>query len=124
MKNSSSFLGYTLHFSEAFPKIKDIDITWTQDSGEFYLADWQRVGRLGLRNICPQISCGNPRCKRGGFDLESRLQIMVSSNRTEESWALGCDGDEGSPQGMRRGQECMNNFKVTARISYKNEAAS
>ena len=117
------FATSTEHFSEAFPEIEDVQVNVTPDSAGWYFQnDWAGTGRYDRDNIRPQIACGNPRCRRGGFDLEQVPRIMMLNGKTEETQSEKCRGDEGSPKGRRSGPSCMNIFEVTARITYRAKA--
>lgn len=123
MSSTRPYLGtHTERFSEAFPEIEDLQVNIVQDKfGYYFEKDWAQSGIYNLNNVRPQIACGNPRCRRGGFDLERFLRMMVLSGKTEEAHSERCPGDEGSPKGRRPGPNCMNQFEVTAKITYRHK---
>ena len=67
------------------------------------------------------IPCMNPRCKRGGYEVDASVYEMVREKSREKVFARNCPGDEGSPKGRRRGDRCRNVLHYRLRIKYKTE---
>jgi hypothetical protein len=65
------------------------------------------------------IACGNPRCKRGGYEMEGSLYTMSKNNETEMTGERSCPGDEGSPKGRKKGRACGNSIKFKITVKYK-----
>ena len=58
------------------------------------------------------IPCSNPRCKRGGLQINDILGIMSKKENGEYSSTISCMGDEGSEQGRRIGKSCTYDFRI------------
>ena len=103
-------------FSEAYPAIKTVKFTCV-------MSDFGDIVCEGVWSSSdgPKMSCRNPRCQRGGFDIEREIQMMTYSGLTSKDLNLRCDGDEGSPKGRRTGQPCEYMLKGTLSIIYKSE---
>jgi len=113
-------LGTTSKFSEAYPEIDTAKITVNTDLfGSHERNKDYRLTHFNERHMSSKIDCPNPMCKRGGVDIDSFLRSMVVQGKTELSEKISCNGDEGSPQGRRRGRRCDNFFEIRAEITYK-----
>ena len=114
---SDSWLGKPAPFHEAYPNIKSIRIEGKQhgDLRSEFAADVH----YSESNIPSTIPCANPRCQQGGYRLQPYLDAMVHSKDTEAELDWSCNGHEGSPQGRRKGDPCMNYIKFTIKVAYK-----
>lgn len=120
MAESRPLLGTTNRFSDAFPEIETVKITVNTDVFGYHERNKDyRLTFLNEKRMSSRIDCPNPLCRRGGVDIDSLLRSMVVKGKIEFCEKIGCNGDEGSPQGRRRGRGCDNFFEITAEIKYK-----
>ena len=106
------FLGTTTNVNDAFPGIKEIDITIVQDPYGYYCQhEWQRVSRYTKSTLPNHVQCTNPRCQQGGIDLQS---FVLSHSNGE--FDISCNGHEGTPAGRRKGDPCDNHFNIKLTI--------
>jgi hypothetical protein len=109
-------------FSEAFPNVEAIDFTIDDNPWGWYNVRGNRPLRLTRASATSFIPCPNDRCRRGGFDFGTLLRnYSYGSSITEIAQTFPCGGDEGTPAGRRKGQSCVNSFKVKGTITYKAE---
>jgi hypothetical protein len=124
-----AFLTSTKSFDEVFPNVEDAHVWYTESrEGDWKMGRWNVRGSLRSRSTPRNerefhnvrngvlIQCGNPRCRRGGFNLSLVLLEMTKSGETEKEGSLSCRGDEGSPQGRRRGKSCGNEMKYNVTV--------
>lgn len=102
-------------FEEAFPTVKEIRIEVNQTGDG--VAD-KNYPRTLVLNPPEKIACDNPRCNRGGFDLQNEIYFMVESLKVEKSIEKRCTGDEGKPKAKRPGKSCCNRFIIAIKITY------
>jgi hypothetical protein len=67
------------------------------------------------------VPCMNPRCRRGGYEVDESVYEVVREKSTEKVFTRNCPGDEGSPKGRKRGDHCRNVLHYRLRIKYKPE---
>ena len=106
---SRPFLGTTTDRNDAFAGIDEIDITITQDPYGYHLKadDWRRTSRFTKSTIPRHYACVNPRCQRGGIDLQKIVLFHPSGE-----FSFTCNGDEGTPAGRKKGDPCDNRFDI------------
>lgn len=123
MDSREPWLGQrTDDFSEAFPNIEAIDFTIDDNPWGRYNVRGHRPLRFTRASATSRISCPNDRCRRGGFDFGTMLRnYSYGSDITDIDETFPCGGDEGTPAGRKKGQSCMNSFKVKGTITYKAE---
>jgi hypothetical protein len=104
-------------FAEAYPtiarlcvEIVESELMWPKEHGTW------RFTESDFRHSVP---CSNPECHRGGLAIGDIVHIMALEKLTEREDAQRCKGDEGSPQGRRRGRSCMHTFRFKVAIEYK-----
>ena len=114
--------GRTDDFSEAFPNIEAIEFTIDDNPWGWHNVRGHRPLRFTRASATSFIPCPNDRCRRGGFDFGTLLRnYSYGSSITDIDQTLPCGGDEGTPAGRRKGESCMNSFKVKGTITYKAE---
>ena len=113
---SNPFFAKKVSFEEAFPKIEDVKIVVEEDGKD--VRDWNRKSHYG-RDVGEFIDCSNLICYGGGFSIGSILRDMVRENKTHAEERKFCKGYEGSPKGRDKYRDCINSFKVTVDIIYK-----
>ena len=115
MQEARPFLGTTSDFDKSFPTLKDAIIKFVESD----FGNSPRQGVWSLRSNGPRMRCSNPRCQRGGYDFEYEVRLMTYTDAHEKEFRLSCPGDEGSPQGRRKGRECDYRLKGTITLQYK-----
>jgi len=112
-------------FEKAFPTLQDAIVECT----EFKFLNRQ-VGsrRFDLRSQGGLMRCSNPRCYRGGYELDHEVSRLLSnqvkdSQVTEISIQMSCPGDEGTPKRIV-GRTCGYSIEGKVRLSYKSDAHS
>jgi hypothetical protein len=111
-RKSQPFFGTTTDKSAAFPNIQSLKLEVHQDTAGFYTKhEWQRLTTYTLDSIQRYHRCANPRCQQGGLDLQQIVSFWPEGEST-----ISCSGHEGSPQGRRKGADCMNLFKITLAV--------
>jgi hypothetical protein len=129
-----AFLTSRKSFDEVFPNVEDAHVWYTESGeGDWKVSRWSMPGSLRSHSTARDVTdkhfhnvrngvvikCGNPRCRRGGFNLALVLVEMTASRETEREGSLSCRGDEGSAQGRRRGKSCGNEMKYKVTVKYK-----
>jgi hypothetical protein len=110
------FAPLTRTFDEAFPTLQDVVFEYVMCKYGFPLApvhsgdDGKRIHRFRGRGGL--IVCDNPRCYRGGFELDHEAFGMLRDGITEKELTLYCPGDEGTPK-AKRGGHCTYSVKGT-----------
>jgi len=70
----------------------------------------------------PLMRCSNPRCERGGYEIDREILNMTLSKAVHREFVLHCPGEEGSPKGRKKGQSCMNMLHVRLTLRYKDHS--
>lgn len=119
LERASGLFGMSSKFESEFPTIDDAIIRFTESD----FGNSPKTGVWSLRNSGPVMSCGNPRCQRGGYNLANEVQMMIYAGMSEREIRLSCNGDEGSPKGRRPGRECMQRLeaKITLKLKAKQD---
>jgi hypothetical protein len=113
----------TGNFGEAFPNVEGIDFTIDDNPWGWYNVRGHRPLRFTSASATSFIPCPNDRCRRGGFDFGTFLRNHTYGSKiTDIDKSYPCGGDEGTPAGRRKGDPCMNSFKVKGTITYKSGA--
>jgi hypothetical protein len=115
LDRSNRLLGLTDSFATAFPTLDDAIIRYTESD----FGNDPRQGVWSLKHNGGQMRCGNPRCYRGGYELDREVSNMIYAGITEREIWLTCNGDEGSPKGRKKGQECLHSIKGTITLRMK-----
>lgn len=118
MAKTEPLLGRRVSFSEAYPNVKSIDVRVTE-TGDFPtgLPEHMHMLQYDAHTIPERVSCRNPLCKNGGFDLSQDVYFMVTQKITSKDFSQHCKGHE--KKGKDKGPMCSNSFKVAITISYK-----
>ncbi|MFZ0732176.1 MAG: hypothetical protein WA434_01030 [Candidatus Acidiferrales bacterium] len=86
-------------FEEAFSTLDDAVVGFT----EFDFLMKKRTGMWRLSWQGGLVACGNPFCRRGGYELDREVSKMVRAQKAMKDIELYCHGDEGSPKGRKIG---------------------
>jgi hypothetical protein len=127
MDRSRRVFGNLTTFEKAFPTIEVATIS-SYEVGEsvhtFGIDESQRrTFGEGLRFREGLIRCSNPRCRRGGYEVDDSVYEMVREKSNEKIFERKCPGDEGSPKGRRPGRRCGNVLHYRLRLKYKPEGS-
>lgn len=104
-------------FSIAFPDIADLDLT-LEESGKAGISQFH-TRKFSHASVTRTIKCSNPDCHKGGFDVASVVWQMVSNQSTNVTESIKCKGLEGHPQSKRKRNPCLNEFKYSIELKYK-----
>jgi hypothetical protein len=121
-RDSKLWFGKERQFDKAFPQLEQALISYYEVGDGIYKDTFKKE----YNNPHPikelLMRCSNPRCKRGGYEIDGEISRMVMRNELELETVLFCPGDEGSPK-RDRGIECMNKLHVRLKLTYKTENA-
>jgi hypothetical protein len=106
-------------FEKGFPTLEQAIVEYTES--DFVLPT--RSGSWYLRDEGGLMSCGNPSCRRGGYELDREVSKMVRTGATENKIKLYCRGDEGSPKGRKIGRRCQRSIDATIKLKYNRPAS-
>ena len=103
---------------DAFPVIAELEGSVTKTGhGPYHELQELRGGNRSLPLSLDSevtISCFNPKCRGGGFDLEAMIREMVGKNEMERNdYCEQCYGHE------PRSAPCLSFFHVNVRIVLK-----
>jgi hypothetical protein len=114
------FFGQRTDFSGAFPMIDEINVE-IEESGSG-VAEWNKKSHYSKSTLTNEyIRCSNPRCRNGGFSLESIIREMFFTGKLIFETSTLCEGYEGSPKGRIKGKKCINYFKIKVTIKLKDD---
>jgi hypothetical protein len=120
MDRSRRVFGTLSSFDKVFPQLEDALVPFI----EYELASEKRHGTHSLRTWGGLMHCGNSRCRRGGYEVDRVVSEMIRENVTEKEFELRCPGDEGTPKGRKRGQNCYRSIKGKVTLKYKTTQTS
>jgi hypothetical protein len=104
-------------FEEAFPTLDDAVVEFTEF--DFLMEKRTEVWRLAWQSgLAP---CGNPFCRRGGYELDREVSRMVRAQEAVKDIEVYCHGDEGSPKGRKIGRRCQHKIEAKIVLKYKAE---
>jgi hypothetical protein len=72
--------------------------------------------RLSLPRV---ITCLNPRCSYGGYDLKQTMDRLVNERPAQLRVAMACDGHDGAPMGRGRNNGCSNSVEIQFDATYR-----
>ena len=125
MDRSKRVFGQLGKFEEVFPTIEVATISSWEEGEGVHRFGVDESHRRSFGNGVPfkhgLESCSNPRCRRGGYEIDRSLSEMVRENLTEKEFETYCPGDEGSPKARRPGRRCLNVLHYRLTIKYKSE---
>lgn len=115
-RSNRFFAGPPTTFEEAYPNVEDAIIEWKESTLGINPSG---LGRASIKELGGLIQCRNPLCRRGGFEIDFELGMMIRKKETVKEDMLVCPGDEGSPKGRRPGKRCLNGIKYKITVTYK-----
>jgi len=107
-RSRRSFSNQFNQFIDAFPTLEDVLFEYVvHEYGHPQTDGHGDTGRrrFNFRQRGGLLVCENPRCYRGGYELDHEVFSMLRDGVTEKEVALACPGDEGTPK-ARRGRPC------------------
>jgi len=100
-------------FSEVYPEIEEIDF-WVErttitgkNKGSYHFTK---------SNIPAHLSCENPQCREGGYNIQQIIEALYHVKLTEKEDTSVCRGYEKMDSGTR---SCLHAAKYKVRIKYK-----
>ena len=125
MDRSKRVFGHLSPFDEVFPTIEVATISSYELGEGVHTFGIDESKRKTFGNGMPfkhgLEHCSNPRCRKGGYEIDRSLSEMVRENLTEKEFETHCPGYEGSPKGRRRVDRCRNVLHYRLTIKYKSE---
>jgi hypothetical protein len=118
MDRSRRVFGHLDTFENVFPTVEEAVVEFTES--DFGVT--KRTGRFHMHYEGGLMACGNPCCRRGGYEFDRELGEMIRNYVAEKSIRLSCRGDEGSPKGRKIGRRCTLSVDAIIRIRYRDPA--
>lgn len=108
----------TTSSAKAHQRLKSLRLT-VEEYGDLPDQRRRRTSCYTESDMPSFISCGNPRCRRDGYDFGSLLLSLTRAEETlwDEKWY--CGGREGSPEGRATGAPCTNFITYSLKIDYR-----
>jgi hypothetical protein len=104
-------------FQQAFPTVEEAIVKYT----EFEHGSGKREDIFfSVRTEGGLMLCGNPRCHRGGYEVDREIHKMARDQVAERTIAMSCRGDEGSPI-CKIGRNCGFHIKGTITVKYRSQ---
>lgn len=113
-------------FDQAYPMLNNATIEYyeTGEGTEPFRGRKKEAYGTPVRVWTGLIPCSNPRCNRGGYEIDSDINGMVGSGQVTREFIASCKGDEGTPAGRRRGEPCSNELHYRLTLTYREEPLS
>lgn len=104
-----------------FPELVDVAVAWLPVPGE----GAEHLMRHSAGSWEPVLSCGNPACRGGGFDLGSVVEGMLSFREAEKTGLLVCSGwEEGEVADSEAGIPCVRAIRYRIALVYSGAPAT
>jgi hypothetical protein len=101
-----------------FPELADAAAVWTPVGEAGTVGPAQEMAH-GAGTWRSRLTCGNPACRRGGFDLGSVVEGMISFREAEKAGLLVCEGwEEDPPANPTVGAPCVRAIQYRLRLTY------
>jgi hypothetical protein len=120
MDRSRRVFGSLATFDEVFPELEDVLVEFVERDFVFE----KRSGTWHLHGQGGVMPCGNPSCRRGGYELDKDIRLMLRAGVLQKTIQLSCRGDEGSPQGRKIGRKCERSIEGTVTLRLKAPTAN
>ena len=109
--------------SRRFPELKDLLLEWEEclPSGEASPAvtgAFPHSIRAAGGAVERMLSCPNPRCRGGGFEVECLVESMTSERIAERAGVLVCIGWERNAGSRREESPCTRAIRYRIRLGY------
>jgi hypothetical protein len=120
MDRSKRVFGRLAAFDEVFPELEDAVYEFVEKDFVFQ----KRKGTWHINGQGGVMPCGNPSCRRGGYELDRDIRQMLRAGVLTKTIDLTCRGDEGSPQGRKIGRRCERSAEGTLTLRLKAQTAA
>ena len=110
MDRSKRVFGKLSTFEDVFPTLEQVEVTYVETD---LFENEKRKGHWWLHGEGGLMPCGNPRCRRGGYELDLEVSKMLREGVTQKQVKIRCRGDEGSPKGRKKGESCTRTLDAT-----------
>ena len=103
--------------SRRFPEVKDLRIEWeeclpSEEASRAVTGALAHSIREADGKVDPILTCPNPRCRGGGFEVGFLVESMTSERIEERTGVLVCVGWEGTA-GCREALPCTRAIKLS-----------
>lgn len=112
---TTPFYNGVSNFKVAFPTLADAQIEWRERRGpeDMKAGDPRKTGFRRGNFTQGVLSCSNPSCHEGGYEVDRLIAAMLREGETERDGMLLCSGREIGEE-ARRGP-----IRCTHRIDYR-----
>jgi hypothetical protein len=117
-RDSKLWFGKERAFEKVFPQLEQALIAYYEVGDGIYKDNFKKEYTNPHPTKDLLMRCSNPRCKRGGHQIDKEISCMISLKETESETVLFCPGDEGTPK-RDKGVECMNKLHIRLKITHK-----
>lgn len=119
-RDSRLWFGRERALDKAFPELPQVTIAYYESGDGIYKDNFKKeyTNPHPIKELL--MRCSNPRCKRGGYEIDGEISRMVSHKEVEKEVVLYCPGDEGSPK-RDKGIACMNSLHIRLKLAYKTQ---
>lgn len=121
-RDSKLWFGKDRSFEAQFPELNQATIEYFETGDGIYKEEFPKAYTRPHPVKEMLMRCSNPRCRRGGYEVDSEIRAMVNKNQSTLETAIRCPGDEGTPK-RDKGVECMNKLHIRLKLTYKPESA-
>ena len=113
---SEPFLGKLVaSFREAYPEVRTARLEAIHHGDVDHESQRERV----YSTAPAKILCPNPRCRGGGYDLNTILLTLTQARTTSCQTTWCCRGREGSRRTHANPYPCMNSVEASIEIAYQ-----
>jgi hypothetical protein len=123
---SNRVFPYPQDFSNAFPKLSDGTIEYSQTGprGRFSLpheGHEKYIHESSLQIAFPMVRCNqSPVCRHGGFELWETICSLLAAGKSEGEFELNCAGFTGRRR-PNTAQPCRNTLRCRITLQYKQD---
>ena len=122
-KQSSLLIGKPITFESAFESVESIRIEFREYGDgirEWIMGDTPTLQCItDKKSIGEDISCNNPFCSNGGFEIGDKLFEMILDGDTERSLYVFCHGHIGKIKKYETPRQCNHRIEGRIIIKYK-----
>jgi hypothetical protein len=99
---------------EAYPEVRTARLNVVHHGDVDHESQRERV----YSTVPGKIPCPNPRCRGGGYDLNTTLLTLTQAKTTSYRVTWNCGGREGSRRTQVNPYPCMNSVELSLEITY------
>lgn len=106
-------------FKSAFPALHDALIEWRERQGpeDERAADLRKTGYKRGNFTQGIVSCSNPACHEGGYQLDRLIAEMLALEQTEREGTMLCSGRETGEEVRRGPVRCPHRIEYRASLT-------